>query len=466
MVVIRAGAELIALALSALLAIWLSRTVGPTGLGYYAVTLAIVRFGGGLTGGGLPTVGSQRVAQSPEMAQKVWTDITSLRLPLAGLAVLLALLIAWALPIGDHNIKLLVQLAAPTWLSLAISSEWLLVGTGQVGAIAAARVLAAITSVGAAILLVHDADDLPQLAIVILAPSVVGAAVTTVAAVVKVIGRPRIAPRGLDTLKDYGGDALHYFKADLSVLIYSSVDRLFLYVFTTPAIVGFYEAAYKLIQPFYAISVVVNDAMFVRMAQALADRNGLHRTLRVFTDLMFFATIPVGFFLVLYSDGIVGALYGPPFSASALYLALLGWTITIGFLAGAITIPFMAWRQPRPYADAMIAGNLVNVVGNLALIPLFLGAGAAIATGAAKAAVAIVGWRHFRDLTRYSIALDFAAYLLFSALAFSVTLAVEHVLGMPTLASMAVFIGTYTGLVGLIRWLPYVLTSKYRLRTW
>lgn len=451
MVVIRGAAEILSMALTALVAVWLSRTVGADGLGYFAVTQAILRIGGVFAGGGFATVGAQRVAHGADSPSLAWSVVTSARLALALAALVLVESAVAIAPIGDANLRQLIQYTAPAWLVLAISSEWLLVARGQVLAVSVSRVFAGLGAAAAATLLVRDGDDMSALAVVIVTPLLVAAIFTMWLAVrPQVDSSPVRVPRW-SLIRDYSSDAWQYLKADVSVVISNSVDRIFLYVVATPAVVGQYEAAYKLTQPFFAIAGVVNDSMFRRLADALTAPEKSPQTLRAWADLMFVATVPLGLFLILFAEPIVSVVYGQGFDESATYLAILGWAITIGYLGAAVSIPFMAWRRPREYANALVTGNVTNVLGNVLLVPPFLATGAAVATVVAKCAIAIVGYLGFRSCSRYPIISDFSAYAAMSAVAFTAGAVSELWIKTPSLVSAAVFLAIYV-LLALVRW--------------
>lgn len=452
MLVTRAGAELVGLVLSAFVAIWLSRTAGPEGLGYFAVTQVLIRFGAAIGAAGFPTVGSQRVAHREDSPTKAWSTVTTVRIVLAVILVVLAEIATVVSPVGDPTIRLLIRLTAPALLLIAVSSEWLLVAVGQVHGVSLSRVAGSMASAVAAIAFVRGPEDQAALAIVIVAPIAVAAGLTIAMAFGRSLAWRRLRIPARSALASYWRDAWSYLKADLSVLTYASIDRIFLYILATPAIVGLYEAAYKLIMPFYAISVVVSDSFFLRLAQSFGAPAEERRTLRQFSDIMFVATVPVGFFFLLYSMPVVLAFYGSAFEESGRYLALLGWVITFGYLAGALSMPFMPWRRPHEYANAHLAGFATNMVANIVLIPPLLAIGAALASIFAKIGVAIVGYVGFRRATKYPMLTDFLLYFAMSAAALGAGFASREVWHAPDLLSGSLFAATYLLLVYALRW--------------
>lgn len=459
---IRAGAELVGLALSAFVAIWLSRSVGADGLGYFAVVQTIMRFGGTITSAGLPTVASQRVANDTETPQQAWPIVSVSRLALSIMVVVLMLVVSAYASFGDPNLRQLIQLSIPALLCLAVSSEWLLVASGRVLAVSISRVLASASGAAVAFLLVRSEDDLPLLAAVVVVPIIVATVTTVLVTIGGVLDLRRLELPTWARAMSYRPDAWDYLKADLSVLTYNNIDRLFLYVFASPAVVGLYEAAYKLIQPFYAIGVVVHDSMFVKLARAVrAPGPEMAATLRTFSDLMFLGTVPLGFLLTLFAPTVVEFVYPPAFAQSSVYLALLGWAITFGYLATAVTIPLMAWSRPKEYSRALLAGSGANLAGNVLLIPSLLGIGAAVATIVAKLSVASVGFVGFRRVVNYPILADFGLYCGMSSAALAAGVISLSVFGLPSLAAALLFVATYCALAVSVRWHRYLRPLRH-----
>jgi O-antigen/teichoic acid export membrane protein len=451
--VFRGGAEITGLLLGLISTVWVSRAVGPSNFGYYAVGLTIT--GLAVTGinAGLSMAGSQRVANEPERAGEIWWAVLVGRAAFAVPAIGLALVLLAVVPIAPvlHDFLLVGLLV---WALLPFRTEWLLVAEGRMRAISTIRVLASVASVLVAVLFIHGPADAGRLPFVPLAFAAVSAIMSMALAGRTLSLRQPVEPGPGAILRAQLRDGLHYLKSDASVFIFTSSDRLFLYVFATPAVVGLYEAAYRVIQPFYMISAVVGDAMYLPLAQAF-ETDRLRPTFRRYVDLMCFATIPLGFFLLAFAPAVVAILYGAEYAAASAYLAILGWVITFGYTSGVAVIPFSAWNRPREYGNSTLLGGALNLGLNFALIPPFSGFGAAWATVAAKVAVTLSGVRYFRRATDYPLVRDFVEYASFSAAAFAAAFVASRLLPDTSIAGIAAFCLTYVGLVATVRWRRY-----------
>jgi O-antigen/teichoic acid export membrane protein len=294
-----------------------------------------------------------------------------------------------------------------------------------------------------ALLLIRSPADAPGLALVLFAPS----AVMGICSLILVpFLTPRDRRRGSEALMPasvrrwYAG-GFDYAKADLSLLVYMSADRFILYGIGGAAVVGIYEAAYRIIQPFYAISTVVRESMFVDLARDLGTPR-LEATLQRWISLMFIATIPVGPFLMLHAGWVIQLVYGPAYRDAALPLSILGWAITVGYVSGAVVLPFLSWNRARAYGNAILAGNITNLVGNAILTPSLGPVGAALATVAAKIAVTVAGVRTFRIASSFAIVRESVRYVGASVVAVVASVAVGAARG-DERAAILVFGGTY-----------------------
>ncbi len=460
-IVLRGGAEIAGLILSLVTTLWVSRIVGPSYFGYYAVMVTIVTLGALLINVGLSTAGSQGVANDPSSAGEVMWVVTICRAGIAVIAILGGLVVLTVVPI-DPVLRGYLRIGLVIWAFVPLRSEWALVAQGQLRAISAIRVAGSVATVLAAILLVHDVSDADRIAWIPVVTAAVNAVGSSLVAHRSSPFRHPVGTRVTGTVMAYLRDGLHYLKSDVSVFIFTSSDRLFLYALTTPTVVGLYEAAYRVIQPFYMISAVVGDAMYLQLAQAFGtDR--LRSTFRRYVDLMCFATIPLGFFLLAFAPTVIAILYGSKYAAASDFLAILGWVITFGYTNGIAVIPFTAWNRPREYGNSTALGGAVNLALNFALIPPYGGFGAAWATVAAKVAVTLAGIRYFRQATEYPIVRDFAEYLGMSAVAFVAGLGATFLAGLPRTIGIVVFSAVYVALVAFVRWRRYGHSSQVRV---
>jgi O-antigen/teichoic acid export membrane protein len=455
---IRAAGEIVALGSAAFVALWINRTVGPSHAGNFAVAQSVFLLGSILISAGLTASGSQDVANNPAQSSTTWWAVTLGRFVVAGPLIVVGEVIRWILPLEPELDGFLAVVIAAL-IAVPIRSEWFLVATGRTIGAAGVRAVLFGSQALLSLTLVQSTAQVANLPWVI-AGSAGSAAVVSAGLAGQFRpshGRAGVPERLQQTLRT----ARHYLLADLSIYVYTSSDRLFLYVLTSNSVVGLYDAAYKLIQPFYSVSAVVADATYLRLARAYREGD-IRREFRRYVDLMCVVTIPLGPFLLLFAPWVLNLAYGAEFSAAAPYLTILGFVITVGFMSGVAVLPFAAWNQPREYGRAILTGNVVNVLLNLFLIPPLGGNGAALATLAAKVAVTAAGLRSFYRIVRYPLLQDLATYVALSLLAAIAAWTVLAVGGTSLLGTVA-FGLTYAAAAATLRF-PAARTVSRHLR--
>ena len=420
--IVRGLGELIALAAAAVTSVWIARVMGAENLGLFAVAATALAFVQAITDAGLPSLGAQLIANGASDLV-VWQRVTALRsLGAVSGAVLGGLILAAVDPAWP--VRPLLVGAIVGWAASPLNATFALVAVGAIRSVALIRAFGALVSAAIAVALIRTGEDIMGLAVLLAIPGLVNAVGSTAL----ILRHPRSRHPHVDdglvpvTLKAWYRRGFDYAKGDLSLLVYMSIDRLLLFGVAGPFVVGLYEAAYRLIQPFYALSTVIRESMFLELARARqGDQSG---TMYRWSRAMFIATIPVGPFLSIHAAWVVELIYGPSFADAALPLAILGWAITIGFVSGAVVLPFLSWNMGREYGNAVLAGNVSNIVGNLLLIPLLGATGAALATVASKIAVTALGLGPFRSASTFPMIRWSLRYLTASLIAAIVSVAV------------------------------------------
>lgn len=443
---VRALAELAALGASAATVLWVARALGPESLGVLALALAFLAFAQALSDFGLPSLGAQLVVAEPSLAREVGRNVTRHRMVIAS-ALTATMVLVSALPIDDVTRTYLFGIAVALLLQ-PFNLAWLLVSLGALKKASIVRVLGSLATLALVVVMIRGPGDAGMAVLLLVTPALVSA-VTSVGLIAFGMRLPP-SDGGVNTEMTYWiRRSRDYAVADLSVLAYTYADRPLLFLLAGPTAVGLYDAAHRLIQPFYAISVVVREAHFVDLADKL---NGprLMRTMDSFVRWMALLTIPVGPFLSLFSGSVIATLYGEQYADSALILALLGWTISIGYVSGIVVLPFLSWSRGRQYGHALLAGNIANLTLNLLAIPVAGAIGAAIASICSKAAVTVYGWGTFRQESGYPLASRLAPYLIGSGFASLLGWLVRAVSDNDVLGLIA-FLAAYAGAV-LLTW--------------
>ena len=195
---------------------------------------------------------------------------------------------------------------------------------------------------------------------------------------------------------------------------------------TTPAEVGLYESAMKIISVPTMIVTALGTVMLPRMSNLIANDNGEHEALlsKSFIFAIFISSA-MAFGIMGISNLFVPLFYGPGFEKCAdLYLILLPTCIAFALGNVVRTQVLIPRGMDRIYVTSGFMGAAVNVCINLILIPIWGSIGAAIGTLFTETTVAayqlMVGRKyiHLMKYTRVITAIIISGIIMFCSLYF------------------------------------------------
>lgn len=165
----------------------------------------------------------------------------------------------------------------------------------------------------------------------------------------------------------------------IGLTLYSKIDVLLLDHLSGASEVGLYAAAYKAVDVFQALVIVVAGAVYPRLSRAALEGPGGGLAARRSLEVLLLGAVPAGLALHLAAGPIVDLLFGSAYAAGgvvlsrlALVLPLLALSLLGGYALGA------AGRMAS-VAALYAVGFTVNVGLNLLWIPRLGAEGAALA---------------------------------------------------------------------------------------
>jgi O-antigen/teichoic acid export membrane protein len=182
-------------------------------------------------------------------------------------------------------------------------------------------------------------------------------------------------------LKTTIGTAISLSMLAIFALIYVKIDTVMLSFLKGDAVVGWYNAAYYLVQGFKPLPQLVMGALFPLMSYSfISEKDQLKRIFERAFRYLFILGLPMALGITLLADKIIYLIYGPTYEQSVIALQILSWDVLLVFLYGCIS--FLLVSINRQHQMAILAGctALINVVLNIILIPTYSYIGSAYAT--------------------------------------------------------------------------------------
>lgn len=169
----------------------------------------------------------------------------------------------------------------------------------------------------------------------------------------------------------------------LAVSIYKMMDKIMLGYLTTYTEVGYYESVEKVLAiPICCINAL-GTVMLPRMSNLL-QRKDVKKEKYYFNHsliLSVFVSIPMALGLVAVADVFVPFFYGEGYDPCVkLFYWLMPSSIFVAFASVIRTQYLIPHKKDTAYIVSVVLGAVVNLIGNMILIPRMQSVGAAIST--------------------------------------------------------------------------------------
>src|SRR5581483_7281915 len=363
----------------------LARHLGPRDFGRWSTIFAVFQITGYFGNLGFEQAAVARCAAEPEREPQ-WL----------GALVALRLLLALPVFLATTGIMLLVARGGEMRLAGVIVCAMLLVsGLGSLRAVFQLRVRNHVTAWfelangilwGIGVILVAAAGG----RLVALAAVFLGTAAATILLQAAVaVHQARISFAGVAArARTLARVAIPIGIGGLLILAYVRIDQVLVFELASPDAAGDYGAAYRVLDRVQLLPDAFLATLFPLLVSAYrVDSARLRRLVQTAFDYLLMLSLPLLAFTVVASEPIVELLFGGRFEAASRALPILMGAfvlIALGYLGGNLVI--VLDRQKTFVRYALLA-LVVNVVGNVVLIPPYGFVAAAWMTLATEAVV-------------------------------------------------------------------------------
>jgi O-antigen/teichoic acid export membrane protein len=154
--------------------------------------------------------------------------------------------------------------------------------------------------------------------------------------------------------------------------------------------VGFYGAAFRLVEATLFIGWSFSDAMLPWLARQQGDPTRLARGYELGLKAIGAVLVPIGIGFVLFAEPLIDLLYGDNYEEAVDPLRLLGATVVFSGVNYMASITLIARDRPGRFARAVGVVVVANVVMNVILIPPYGAVGAAISASVSGLALTLM----------------------------------------------------------------------------
>ena len=191
--------------------------------------------------------------------------------------------------------------------------------------------------------------------------------------------------------KSVVGEAWPFALTAVFVSIYYWVDSVMLSYIKGDEVVGWYNAAYKIVMLTLIVPTLINTAIIPSMSYYWkTNKDIFHNIFNGYLTMMIPLSLLLGILGPLFSRMIINLIFGEAYIESAKILRILIFTPAIIYVNNVFGRTLEISNNQKMSSKASGIGALINVVLNLLLIPRFSAYGAAVATVTTEAVVLII----------------------------------------------------------------------------
>ncbi len=368
---------------------YLSRTVGPEGVGLYGYAWAIsyVFVLIGLLG--LENYGPRAIAQvrdDKDALNRTFSAIWKMQLFVAGLTLLVWLGYV-AFVAGDEK-EIAFHLTLMS-VSCLINVDWCLMGLDQFRPIALRNTAVKLLAAGAVFLFVKGPEDLWIYAFAWSLSTFVGC----LSCFLSLRGQVRYVRVPWREAMVHLRPCAILSISVIAVSVYRQMDKVFIGAMSNMDQAGYFENAEKIILCLAGFISAIGTVMLPKISHmiALGRLDDVRKHMRKSMRLVMCMVCALGFGLASVAPEFTVLFYGEDFAPAIPMMALLAMTMLCIGLANVIRTQWVLPRkQDHVFVKSVLAGAAINIVLCLALIPSMDAMGAVIATMAAELTVPVV----------------------------------------------------------------------------
>jgi O-antigen/teichoic acid export membrane protein len=372
------GADLIAKGLVFISVIYLARILTVEGFGKIEFAQAIIVYFVLLVNQGLDIWGVREIAKNPGKKNEIVNNVVSIRFLLSILAY--AILFLFVLLINKpEDIKKLILLYGLTIFTFAFSLNYFFQGIERMEIVALGQSLSQLIYVGGILIIVRDSTYIFQVPLIRFISILLSLSFMAFL-FFRMKGSFRLNFNIL-SWKEIFKQSLPMGFSLMVTQIYYNLDTIMLGFIKGEKVVGWYNAAYKIVLLFIGFVGLFGNALFPAFSRYYQEsrerlQNIVHQSSRV---TLFFG-IPIATGVCLLAKELMQIVYGPLYLNGAVALQILIWVIFSIYANVPFAYLLLAAEKQKKYMYAVGAGALINLILNFLLIPRYSLLGASIAT--------------------------------------------------------------------------------------
>lgn len=173
----------------------------------------------------------------------------------------------------------------------------------------------------------------------------------------------------------------YYIVSDIMVMVYQHTDKIMIALFLGNQINGYYSAAVTCAGVIaFVFSAIIDTARPIILESQNIGNADFEKNMQRLYAILLYLGLFQNLLFTIFASLIVNILYGQDYSAAVPILQIITWYSTFSYIGSARNIWILAMGKQKYLLIINFLGVILNVLGNLLLIPLIGANGAAIAS--------------------------------------------------------------------------------------
>ncbi|MDT3498756.1 oligosaccharide flippase family protein [Bacillus toyonensis] len=369
---------------------YVSRVLGPGGIGINAYSYSIVQFFILFAVLGIPLYGNRQIARIKHKGiTKLSEEFWSIYLIQLFCSIFFSIIYIFFVHfyIKENQFIFYIQ-----WLMLfaaMIDVSWLFIGLEELKKAVTRNIIVRLSAVVLTFVFIKDKGDLALYVFIIAITNVLGQLIIWVQ-VFKYIKFVRVT---LNKVSEHWRPVLVIFLPQFIIQLYIIVDRIILGNFSTEAEVGFYDQAMKIVKVTLSIVTGLSTVMLPRIAAEYARGNSekIIYYSNIVLRYVLLMTIPMSIGIATISTNFTSWFFGPGYGKVEILIIILSPIIIFIGLSNVFGMQILLpTNQNNKLTLSVSIGAIVSIFVNILLVSSFASIGTAIATVSAEVTVAII----------------------------------------------------------------------------
>ncbi len=378
--------------------IWLARRLTDEGFGHWAFVQSLLLYLMLIVDLGLSTYGMREIARKNNDAPDIISQILKIRFVMAILLFIICVPFFYILNI-NNELRLLLWGGIFIVFAQALKPEFALQGLEKMQGVAAFRIGWRILYLLPLLIWVHARSDLWMVGFFRTLSEMI-AAIFIWYLLLKKIKISFSNKLVWNDVKPSLKVSLVMAASIVVIRVYYSFDTFLLGIMDQPQVVGWYNAAYKVILLFIGITVILQTGFAPSMTRLKNNIQALNDLVAQYSAVLCLSAGVVCAFLIIFSKQIILRLFGTGFSQSIPVLSLLSVSCFIIITSTTFLSPLLFTDRQVDYFKTSLAGAVVNVILNIITIPKFSYYGAVYSTIFSNAVIFVLGSYYYYKLSQ------------------------------------------------------------------